>query len=186
MHCPHCGQKQVSDEIKFCSRCGFQLAVVSELLAYGGTLPQLAALHQGKAAYLTRRNGLIFTALWFIFFVMMLPAFFGIAEAEVMAAIAAIFGTFTSMMLMIISLAFLKRTPRPPSELPAYGGIIDPQAELPAPGTLHALPRAGQVEAESPYIPPDGLWRAPDTGELRRPGSVTEGTTKLLKKDERF
>ena len=28
------------------------------------------------------------------------------------------------------------------------------------------------------------MWKAPDTGELVSPGSVTEGTTKLLSKEE--
>jgi hypothetical protein len=31
MHCPRCGQQQISDQTKFCSRCGFQLGLVSEL-----------------------------------------------------------------------------------------------------------------------------------------------------------
>ena len=31
---------------------------------------------------------------------------------------------------------------------------------------------------------PAGSWRAPDTGEFARPGSVTESTTKLLRKEE--
>ena len=42
MHCPRCGQQQISDQTKFCSRCGFQLGLVSELLMNGGFLPQLA------------------------------------------------------------------------------------------------------------------------------------------------
>jgi hypothetical protein len=40
MHCPKCGQQQVSDEMRFCSRCGFALSVVTELLVTGGTLPE--------------------------------------------------------------------------------------------------------------------------------------------------
>ncbi len=39
MHCPKCGQQQVSDEMRFCSRCGFSLGIVTELLVTGGTLP---------------------------------------------------------------------------------------------------------------------------------------------------
>ncbi|MFN2494156.1 MAG: hypothetical protein ABR501_14870 [Pyrinomonadaceae bacterium] len=40
MHCPKCGQQQVSDEMRFCSRCGFSLGIVTELLVTGGTLPE--------------------------------------------------------------------------------------------------------------------------------------------------
>ena len=46
MHCPRCGQQQISNETRFCSRCGFQLGVVSELLLHDGYLPQLAQLEQ--------------------------------------------------------------------------------------------------------------------------------------------
>ena len=40
MHCPKCGQQQVTDEMRFCSRCGFSLGIVTELLVTGGTLPE--------------------------------------------------------------------------------------------------------------------------------------------------
>jgi hypothetical protein len=43
MHCPQCGQQQVSDEMRFCSRCGFALGIVTELLVTGGTLPEREA-----------------------------------------------------------------------------------------------------------------------------------------------
>src|SRR5688572_19525244 len=43
MHCPKCGQQQVSDEMRFCSRCGFALGIVTELLVTGGTLPERQA-----------------------------------------------------------------------------------------------------------------------------------------------
>ncbi|HYG80061.1 MAG TPA: hypothetical protein VD861_06720, partial [Pyrinomonadaceae bacterium] len=33
MYCPRCSQQQASEEVRFCSRCGFQLGVVKELLA---------------------------------------------------------------------------------------------------------------------------------------------------------
>ena len=41
MYCPQCGQQQVSIDLRFCSRCGFQLGGVTELLASGGELPGL-------------------------------------------------------------------------------------------------------------------------------------------------
>ncbi len=40
MYCPQCGQ-QISDELRFCSRCGFALDGVAKLIAVGGTLPEL-------------------------------------------------------------------------------------------------------------------------------------------------
>ncbi len=148
----------------------------------GGFLPQLAELYKGKTTFFTRKNGLIFTALWFIFFVMMLPAFFGIAGEDDAAGVSAVFGVFSTMMFLIVSLAVLKRAPKSyelaphqmaPQHAPLYGN--------PAMG---ALPPQ-QTQPATAYVPPEGSWRAPDTGDLaKRPGSVTEGTTKLLKKDQ--
>ena len=185
MHCPRCGQQQISEQTKFCSRCGFQLGLVSELLENGGFLPQLAELHKSKSGIFSRKNGVIFSVLWFIFFVMMMPAFFGIAGADDAAGISAVFGIFSTLMLLIISLSVLKRTPKayelaahqmPPAQPPVglYGnqqmGALPPQQSQPA----------------TTYVAPVGNWRAPDTGDLVRPGSVTESTTKLLKKDEEY
>ena len=39
MHCPHCGQQQVTEVVRFCSRCGFPLEGVMQLLTTGGLLP---------------------------------------------------------------------------------------------------------------------------------------------------
>jgi hypothetical protein len=35
MHCPKCGHKQSGDSARFCSRCGFQLEAVVDLLSAG-------------------------------------------------------------------------------------------------------------------------------------------------------
>lgn len=180
MHCPRCGQQQVSNETKFCSRCGFQLGLVAELLAHDGFLPQLAALYNQKQSFFNRKNGVIFTVMWFIFWVMMLPAFFGLADAEDAAGVSAVFGFFSTLMLLIFSLAFLKSSKKPTTfqamevALPAslYGHTHQP-----------ALPQQ-QAQPASTYTAPHGAWRTPDTGELVTPGSVTDNTTKLLNKTE--
>lgn len=178
MHCPRCGQQQISEQTKFCSRCGFQLELVSELLNHGGILPQLAELVQGKPKLFTRKNGVIFSILWFIFWVMMVPAFFGLANAEDAAGVSAVFGLFTTLMFVIASLAFLptskKKYALPPMEAQA--------AHLYGAG-MSALPPQ-QTQPAADYAAPHGGWRTPDTGEFARPGSVTETTTRLLKKDE--
>lgn len=38
MFCPKCGQQQTSEEIRFCSRCGFKLSVIGDLLKTDGAL----------------------------------------------------------------------------------------------------------------------------------------------------
>ena len=185
MHCPRCGQQQISDQTKFCSRCGFQLGLVSELLENGGFLPQLAELNKTKSTFFSRKNGVLFSVLWFIFWVMMMPAFFGIANEDEAAGVSAVFGLFTTIMLLILSLAVLKRAPRA-YEIPAHQmPPVQPAAGLYGNQQMGALPPQ-QSQPASTYVAPAGNWRAPDTGDLVRPGSVTDSTTKLLKKDEEY
>ena len=181
MHCPRCGQQQVSSETKFCSRCGFQLAIVSELLVHGGTLPQLAELHKRKT-FFNKKNGVVFSAIWFIFFTMFMTSVWGILGADELAGLSAVIGFFGSLCILIFSLA----------ALPSSKGIGNlPTHELPVPQAVPlyggqpqgALPPQQQQPATA-YTAPAGSWRAPDTGDLVERGSIVEGTTKLLKKDE--
>ena len=160
------------------------MGLIPHLIANNGVLPQLAELYKGKTGWFTRKNGLIFTALWFIFFVMMMPAFFGIANIDEVAAASAVFGVFSTMMLLILSLAFLKRSPKK-SELAQFEFLQNMSQPLPG----HQQPAAAlppqQMQPAQVYAPPQaGAWRAPDTGDFARPHSVTDNTTKLLQKDE--
>jgi hypothetical protein len=167
-------------ETKFCSRCGLPLGLVSDLIANGGFLPQLADLHNDKTIF-TRRNGVAFAIFWFIFFTMLLTSMFSIGDADELAALSAVIGVFGGLMLLIASLLLLKKAPK-------QGHYAPVELTSQNVNTLHgshqtALPPQQSVPV-SAYAPPaHGTWKAPDTGELR-PHSVTEGTTKLLQKDE--
>jgi len=152
------------------------------MLNHDGFLPQLGELNKQNAGLLTRKNGVIATILWFIFFVMMLPAFFGIANKDDAAGISAVFGVFTSLMLLIVSLAFLPSNKKR-YELPAPEYRSDPySAGLYGNAGMGALPPQ-QSQPVSTYMPPEGKWRV-DTADLARPGSVTDETTKLLRKEK--
>lgn len=179
MHCPRCGQQQVSEETKFCSRCGFPLGLVSEILAHGGFLPQLAELYKSKK-WLSKKNGVVFSVMWMIFFVLIMTPFFGITGVDELAGMSAIIGIFGGLMWLIASLVFLKSSMTntfPVNELPTTNI-----------NALHGANARGlppqQSQPAQSYVPPVNSWKAPDTGEFARPGSVTENTTKLLKKEE--
>jgi ribosomal protein S27AE len=180
MFCPRCSQEQISEETKFCSRCGFSLVLISEILAHGGALPQLAKLYKSKK-FFVRRNGLFFSLFWFLIFVLVLTPIFGILGVDELAAFTAVLGTMGGLILLIASFAFLKNEPRSATfanqELPD----INPKNLSQANQT--ALPPQQTQPAQS-YTPPANMWKAPNTGELIQPRSVTEGTTKLLKHDE--
>jgi uncharacterized membrane protein YvbJ len=106
MYCPRCSQQQASEETKFCSRCGFPLGLVSEILAHGGFLPQLAELHKSKK-WLTKKNGVVFSIMWAMFFVLIMAPFWGIAGIGEMAGLSAVIGIFGGLMWLIASLVFL-------------------------------------------------------------------------------
>ena len=54
MHCPQCGQEQISPEMRFCKSCGFSLDGVKELLA-GNVSPTLG--QNGRKLQSPRRKG---------------------------------------------------------------------------------------------------------------------------------
>ena len=182
MHCPRCGQQQVSIETKFCNRCGFPMHFVSELLTHDGTLPQLASL-VGNRTFFNKKNGVIFGVFWFIFFTMFMTSIGGILGSDELAGIFAVTGVFGTMLIIIASLVLL-----PSSKLNRFASLptvgLRTQADLQAPAAQAQLPPQQSMPAQV-YAPPTaGSWKAPDTGEFSRPGSVTENTTKLLTKDE--
>lgn len=183
MHCPSCGQQQASNETKFCSRCGLPLGLVSEVLAHGGFLPQLAELNKGKKSIFTRRNGLAFSLIWFLFFLLIMAPLWGILNVDKLAGASAVIGIFGGLIWMVSSLMFLKKErpvmfqgqqmyPPMPNQYdlqgqPAYASL-QPQQSVPA--SVYAAPRTGG-------------WR--DTSDLEPAGSVTESTTRLLNQEDK-
>ncbi len=178
MHCPNCGQQQVSEETKFCSRCGMPLGLVSEVLMHGGFLPQLAELDKSSNTIYTRRNGVVFSLLWLIFWLLVMAVVFGgILNISRLGELFSVVGIFGGLLIFLFSLFFLKRPQKP--FIPAY-------VQQPAPGLYgqpiqSALPPQQSIPASMYSAPKTGSWR--DTSDLQ-PDSVTDGTTKLLEKDE--
>ena len=72
MFCPNCGQQQATEQMRFCSRCGFPLGLVSEILANGGFLPQLAGLNDKKGCL---RGAKFFSLVWSGFYFLYLSLF---------------------------------------------------------------------------------------------------------------
>lgn len=181
MHCPRCGQQQVSEEIKFCSRCGFPLGLVSEILAHGGFLPQLADLHKTKSLW-TKKNGVMFSVFWFMFFVLIMTPFWGIVDVDELAGISAIVGVFGGLMLLIGSLVFLKSSKDlQPLQQRQFSQQSHPfQTNPQIQGNIQqALPPQQSIPVSAYSAPKPGSWR--ETNDLVEPGSVTDETTKMFK-----
>jgi hypothetical protein len=185
MHCPQCGQQQVVDEMRFCSRCGFPLSVVTELLSYGGTLPEREA--EASAPKLTTRQrgkrlGLILL-LTGILLAMIggiikepgngPPLDIGLAGTLLLfgpAIICVVAGFIRFLYAQLLESSAPNR-----SHLPALKGnrVATPQLEV-AGRYQGALPAPPGVAAA------DFGTKRVRTAEMANLPSVTENTTKLL------
>jgi len=184
MFCPRCGQEQISEEIRYCSRCGFSFKIVAQVLAHEGSLPQLREVYDKQKGWFTRSNGWKFGLAWFSVLTFLLAPIFAIAGMSGLPELSAVFGFIGGLLIILFSFIFLKKEPQTRN-----AEQLGPSQKAKEYDALHGksnqnvLPPQESVPT-SAYVPPMNSWKAPDTSDLARPGSVTEGTTKLLEKDE--
>jgi len=171
MYCPNCGQQQVSDEMRFCSRCGLALSGLTDWLA-AGRLPTRPADHDQVAIDSPRRKGLrrgaklMFFSL--VLFSISLVVSLAIDEGAVMLLPCALI--FISLVWILYARLFIPKATivNPPFFQPAAGA---PFGSYPAQVSLNP--------AANVPIPPIGRQQV-KTNELAQPASVTENTTRLL------
>lgn len=176
MHCPQCGQQQATEVVRFCSRCGFPLDGVIQLLANGGILPY----QTGEAQQISpRRRGVkqgVILLLTGILLVPILGLFASFSDSNfltLLAALAALICFLGGPLRMLYAAVFEESAP----SLPRPANYI--QAPVPLHGSAPAALPGAQFQ------PPPASWRQrPRTAELVRPPSVTEGTTRLLDKED--
>ena len=175
MHCPICGQQQATEETRFCSRCGFLLTGVAEIVKTGGALPMKSS---GIAGTLDspKRRGIKKGIFWALLTVLVVPMMGLVTLLLDIPPFLPILGAliFAVGGLLRIAYAMLFEPGHPPERV---SEVLLKEIE-----NRNALPPSQTVPA-SVYSSP-GSWR--DTNDLQRaPGSVTDSTTKLLEKDER-
>jgi hypothetical protein len=179
MYCPKCGQQQVDDNVRYCSRCGFPLGSVTELLASGGTLHLPSASYRSTLS--PRQKGIRQGALMMLSTMLIVPLVIFLAVAllklpGVLVPLTAVLLTMGGLLRILYAVFLEDNEPAgQPQATPHYAPPAMP-ARLSTPARGSALP------------PPQGMpapsWRRPvDTSELVAPPSVTENTTRLL--DER-
>lgn len=170
MYCPNCGQQQISDEMRFCSRCGLALSGLAEWLA-GGRLPAKPREEaQAPAALSPRRKGIRRAAKLMFFSGVLFPVFlvFSLAADEGGPMVVPVILFFVSLVLMLYARLFSDKTVPAPA--------INQAAQTSTLGSAsarNALPSA----ANNPI--PVGRQHV-RTNELAQPPSVTENTTRLL------
>ncbi len=181
MYCPICGQQQVSEETRFCSRCGFLLTGIAQVVAKGGALPQFINSTDPKAMS-PRKKGikqggiLMLSSLIIVPLVALLSVALNI-DPTLVAVVAIL--TFWGGLLRIIYAALFEST-EPNGKTLEENMLSSAQTLLGKKKETEALPPHESISA-SDYMPPEkSNWR--ETNDLVQP-SVTEGTTKLLEKD---
>jgi hypothetical protein len=187
MFCPRCGQRQTSNEARFCPSCGFRLEGVTELLANGGQRPIWHMPNPSAPAPLTpRQKGIRQGAMIMLTVMLAVPllAIFGVALLDLpgeIVALAAVGLPVSGFLRIMYALLFESNTPAlpapprptyvPPPTIPNYLGT--PSQQTPA------LPPRRSAPAPAPARP-----QRYNTGELVEPprSSVTDHTTRLLDK----
>lgn len=186
MFCPNCGQRQVSNEARFCPACGFPLEVVGEVLAHGGRLQQRPPQPQGPVGLSPRQKGIRQGAMLMLTVMLVVPllAIFGVALLRLpgeLVALAAVGLPVAGLLRIFYALMFESNAPflpaatqqayMPPPTIPNYVGTPQQQS--------HALPPRHFTPTPMPARP-----QRYNTGELVEPprASITDHTTRLLDK----
>jgi hypothetical protein len=168
MYCPICSQQQVSEEMRFCSRCGFPLEGLKELVAAGGVLakPDIDSLTNKHSKLLCALR----QSVW-----LMAAAFLGLLVVGALAALEDELAVLVLLPIICFLFAFIrliyitvKESKRRKREAEA--------ATLPQQNATRTTQLPPQRVA-----PIENFTAHPtQTAEMIRPPSVTENTTRLL------
>ena len=184
MFCPQCGQRQATNEARFCPACGFPMAGVGELLASGGQLHWRPPTPTAPVPLSPRARGIRQGAMVMLSTLLVVPllAIFAVAilrlpgEIVALPAVGLPVGGFLRIMYALLFESNFPPAPAAPH--PAY---------VPPP----AIPNYLGTPPQSPALPPrqstPAAYARPqryNTGELAAPprASVTDHTTRLLDK----
>ncbi len=181
MYCPGCGQEQIAEETRFCSRCGFLLLGVAEVMNNGGAIPSVLSAKKLKGNS-QRKKGIKQGLFIFLLTFLVVP----IISIITLAVDAEPYAVVISAILLLIGgllrmiYAWMFESDEPSQTASEQNVLNEAHNFLGKAKSENALPPAQSIPASS-YIPPtQGNWR--DTNDLAQP-SVAEGTTKLLKEE---
>ena len=182
VYCPRCGQEQVSAEVRFCSRCGFLMNGLAEVVLNGGIPQQLTANAPKQPT--PRRRGLKQGGAWFLLGVVLVPILGILSEIlnfkDELVGLAAVIFFLGGIVRMIFALIF--ESGNPADKTIEENVYQTAQKLLNKNPQANALPPQQSIPVDS-YTPPRAAnWR--DTNDLE-PSSVTDSTTKLLHNKEK-
>jgi zinc-ribbon domain len=162
MHCPKCGHQQASEDMRFCSRCGFSLSGVAEILANDGLIPAPRSVLSVRTPRLSRLGAkLVFLSI------VLIPVCFALSFAFDSPG-----PFFISLFFFLAGIAQI-----------AYKRIFS-ENMLPERGNRAQSTSPRKPEYLAPAHPFEaGSLFGSQTADLAAPPSVTEPTTTLLEKN---
>ncbi|HVF49925.1 MAG TPA: zinc ribbon domain-containing protein [Pyrinomonadaceae bacterium] len=162
MFCPKCSQQQLSESVRFCSRCGFPLEVVSELVTNDGALTTRDVQTPPVRQSSLRRKGMQEGAKLTLGGLVLTP--FGYALCFVFDSVIPVMFPLTVFLAGLAWMAYHRFFGDPTALPPAPASFIE------TPARNFALPAERSIAASL----------ATNTAEIGQPSSVTEHTTRLL------
>lgn len=167
MFCPKCGHQQIGNEVKYCSRCGFYLGMVAELLVLDGAVPgrAISPYSPGPSA---RKKKIRRAAKLMFFSLVLLPLAIGLSAAvDDGAPMIFPFAVFLVSVFWML-----------------YHRLFTDDVEIPA-----QAPRQVQMPPQRPMLRPEdnrmGVAepRRVNTADMAHPPSIVDHTTQLFDKE---
>lgn len=177
MYCPKCSQLQSSEEMPFCSRCGFALTGVAMLVEHDGVIPQLTGksdqtVSSSRKKVMTESG--IFTAIAWMVLIVATFWFDAGGPFELLAKGAAVLFFFLGLiglLRFLYGFLFVKDQ----IDLPAHDSFPNVIVQ----GGLSGTPKRGALPGLRNSHATDYPRRG-HTKEMAPRPSVTENTTRLL------
>jgi hypothetical protein len=182
MYCPKCSQQQVSEAIRFCSRCGFQLDAVKSLLAENQNVLALPEDEPQPQLTSARKRDILLGATIMLagaiaIALLMVSTVSGTPLQAVIISLLLLWAAIVSVLLLsghavreVTKLFSKEASPVPPQAPDSFITRVSAAAHR------QALPHA-----QGTPVSGVGSWRV-NTAELAQPPSITEHTTNLLDK----
>ncbi|HEY0080415.1 MAG TPA: hypothetical protein VGB73_17535 [Pyrinomonadaceae bacterium] len=179
MYCPKCSQQQASEEIRFCSRCGFQFDGLKKLFDENqDALVTGEAERRVRREPLHKRDALLGASLMLVGAVAIALLTISAEAATPLQAVVIpllLVWAATASLLLLSGHAAREVKKLFSRDASATGSEASPDlTALVSPARQNALP-----PAQSAPVSGLGAWRT-NTAELAQPPSITEHTTDSL------
>lgn len=173
MYCPQCGQQQIAESTRFCSRCGLLVSGLAEWLARGGVVAAMPQQEPTRRPMTPKRKGIRRGALLMFISGVLLPIFFALSvfNDHPGPLIVPVTVFFAGLSVLLYSVIFGEE-------------YLPPSTIQPEPSRLGGMFHSNALPPPSHNPAQSVMDHRVRTAELAQPPSVTENTTRLLDRDE--